>query len=245
MERIVWIRQYICDFPNGNFANNPSAPGTRYYKTSITTTLGSTFNIDYTTDGSYQDSDGVFASFDSNGGQATSYGDNNCILTPTVLPTGLLNYYGNYINSKSELTWQTATEQNNSHFTLSHSTDGYEFSEIGTVAGSGNSTELLDYRFIHNFPHPGINYYKLQSTDYDGKVYLKGIVVIGAQFNFSYYNSITSAIELSYESDIEIYTTDGKLIQNEMNTSSIPFTKTGLFFIYDKQTGISERLFIP
>ncbi len=230
---------------NGNFANNPSAPGTRYYKTSITTTLGSTFNIDYTTDGSYPDSDGVFASFHTEGGAATSYGDNNCILTPTVLPTGLINYYGYYINSKSELTWQTATEQNNSHFTLSHSTDGYEFKVIGTVMGAGNSTEIRDYRFIHNYPHPGMNYYKLKSTDYDGKEYSKGIVAIEAEFNFSFYNSITSAIQLSYESDIEIYTTDGKMIQNEMSISSIPFTKSGLFFIYDKKTGISERLSIP
>jgi hypothetical protein len=37
----------------GNFANNPPAPGTRFYRSSITTTLGSTFTIDYTTNGSY------------------------------------------------------------------------------------------------------------------------------------------------------------------------------------------------
>ena len=116
---------------------------------------------------------------------------------------------------------------------------------IGTVAGSGNSTETRDYRFMHNYPHPGMNYYKLKSTDYDGKEYSKGIVAIEAEFNFSFYNSVTSSIELSYASDIELYTTDGKLIQNEMNISSIPFAISGLFFIHDKKTGISERLFIP
>jgi hypothetical protein len=229
----------------GNFVNSPAIGDMRYYQTSITTTLGSTFTIDYTTDDSYPDSDGVFAAFDSNGGTATSYGDNNCILTPTVLPTGLINYNGNYINSKSELTWQTASEQNNSHFTLSHSTDGYQFNVIGTVMGAGNSSDIRDYRFIHNFPHPGMNYYKLKSTDYDGKEYSKGIVAIEAEFNFSFYNSITSTIELSYESDIEIFSMDGKLIQSSLNTSSVPFTKSGMFFIYDKKTGISERLFIP
>ncbi len=229
----------------GNFVNSPAIGDMRYYQTSITTTLGSTFTIDYTTDDSYPNSDGVFAAFDSNGGAATSYGDNNCILTPTVLPTGLINYNGNYIDSKSQLTWQTASEQNNSHFTLSHSTDGYQFNVIGTVMGAGNSTEIRDYRFIHNYPHPGMNYYKLKSTDYDGKEYSKGIVAIEAEFNFSFYNSVTSTIELSYESDIEIFSMDGKLIQSSLNTSSVPFTKSGMFFIYDKKTGISERLFIP
>ncbi|MEY3236324.1 MAG: hypothetical protein RI883_425 [Bacteroidota bacterium] len=161
------------------------------------------------------------------------------------LPTSLLTFQGEYINQTTLLNWQIASEQNNSHFTLSHSIDGYQFNVIGTVLGAGNSSELKDYRFTHNYPHPGINYYKLQSTDYDGKEYLKGTIAVEAEFNFSFYDSFTSTIELSYESDIEIFSMDGKLIQSEMNTSSVFFTKSGLFFIYDKKTGISERLFIP
>ena len=227
----------------GNFGNTA---GTKSFSTTFITTDASVNSLSYSYTAPASGSDGNYATWGLSGGSASTQGNfPGCSITPIVLPTSLISFQGTYINSKSELSWQTASEQNNSHFTLSHSTDGYQFNVIGTLAGSGNSTEIRDYRFMHNYPHPGMNYYKLKSTDYDGKEYSKGIVAIEAEFNFSFYNSVTSSIELSYASDIELYTTDGKLIQNEMNISSIPFAISGLFFIHDKKTGISERLFIP
>ena len=227
----------------GNFGNTA---GTKSFSTTFITTDASVNSLSYSYTAPASGSDGNYATWGLSGGSASTQGNfPGCSITPIVLPTSLISFQGTYINSKSELSWQTASEQNNSHFTLSHSTDGYQFNVIGTVAGSGNSTETRDYRFMHNYPHPGMNYYKLKSTDYDGKEYSKGIVAIEAEFNFSFYNSLTSAIELSYASDIEIFSMDGKLIQSSLNTSSVPFTKSGMFFIYDKKTGISERLFIP
>lgn len=227
----------------GNFGNTA---GTKSFSTTFITTDASVNSLSYSYTAPASGADGNYATWGLTGGSALTQGNMpGCSITPIVLPTSLISFQGTYIHSKSELSWQTASEQNNSHFTLSHSTDGYQFNVIGTVAGSGNSSEIRDYRFIHNYPHPGMNYYKLKSTDYDGKEYSKGIVALEAEFNFSFYNSVTSTIELSYVSNIEVYTTDGKLIQNEMNISSIPFAKSGLFFIYDKKTGISERLFIP
>ncbi len=227
----------------GNFGNTA---GTKSFSTTFITTDASVNSLSYSYTAPASGSDGNYATWGLSGGSASTQGNfPGCSITPIVLPTSLISFQGTYINSKSELSWQTASEQNNSHFTLSHSTDGYQFNVIGTVAGSGNSTETRDYRFMHNYPHPGMNYYKLKSTDYDGKEYSKGIVAIEAEFNFSFYNSLTSAIELSYASDIEIFSMDGKLIQSSLNTSSVPFTKSGTFFIYDKKTGISERLFIP
>ncbi len=227
----------------GNFGNTA---GTKSFSTTFITTDASVNSLSFSYTAPASGSDGNYATWGLSGGSASTQGNfPGCSITPIVLPTSLISFQGTYINSKSELSWQTASEQNNSHFTLSHSTDGYQFNVIGTVAGSGNSTETRDYRFMHNYPHPGMNYYKLKSTDYDGKEYSKGIVAIEAEFNFSFYNSLTSAIELSYASDIEIFSMDGKLIQSSLNTSSVPFTKSGTFFIYDKKTGISERLFIP
>ena len=227
----------------GNFGNTA---GTKSFSTTFITTDASVHNLNYSYTAPDSGTDGNYATWGPEGGSALTQSNMpGCSITPVVLPSSLISFQGTYINSKSELSWQTASEQNNSHFTLSHSTDGYLFNVIGTVAGSGNSSEIRDYRFIHNYPHPGMNYYKLKSTDYDGKEYFKGIVAVEAEFNFSFYNSLTSTIELSYESDVEIFSMDGKLIQSALNTSSVPFTKSGMFFIHDKKTGISERLFIP
>lgn len=164
-----------------------------------------------------------------------------------VLPTSTVDLnvvYNQYLNN-SEISWHTLSEQNNSHFTLSYSKDGYQFEEIGTIEGAGNSSEIKNYRYIHNYPQPGINYYKLQSTDYDGKIYDKGIVSITANLNSIYYNSASHCIEMLHESDIVIYTMDGKILMSLDAEKNIPFKEAGFFFILDKRSGNTVRLFVP
>jgi hypothetical protein len=229
----------------GNFANNPSAPGTRFYRTSITSTLGSTFTIDYTTIGSYPNSDGVYASFDADGGAATAYGDDNCVLQPVLLPTGLLTYNGEVINGQSLLTWQTNSEQNNDYFTIAHSTTGYDFEVLGQVQGAGNSSTLSDYDLIHSRPAQGINYYKLTSTDFDGTTYTKGIVSLLFNSNGCYFDAQTSEIKFDERSDYRVFSMDGKLLGEVINESSMLFNQQGIVLIQDLRTGLTERLFVP
>lgn len=229
----------------GNFANNPSSPGTRFYRTNITTTVGTTFTIDYTTDGSYANSDGVFATFDIDGGASTSYGDNDCILDPVLLPSELVSFYGMNNHEINSIYWQTASEQNNDYFTLSHSTDGFNFVQIAQLDGAGNSDQTLSYSFDHVRPSAGINYYKLSSTDFDGTNYSKGIIAINTKSNLSFYNVITSSIELSSKSSVALYSLEGKLILTAENTTQIPFNETGVYLLVNQLTGETERIFIP
>ena len=229
----------------GNFANNPSSPGTRFYRTNITTTVGTTFTIDYTTDGSYPNSDGVFATFDIDGGASTSYGDNDCILNPVLLPSELVSFYGMNNHEINSIYWQTASEQNNDYFTLSHSTDGYNFVQIAQLDGAGNSDQTLSYSFDHVRPSVGINYYKLSSTDFDGTNYSKGIIAINTKSNLSFYNAVTSSIELSSKSSVALYSLEGKLIFTAENTTQIPFNESGVYLLVNQLTGETERIFIP
>lgn len=231
----------------GNFANNPSAASPiRYFRTAITTTSGSTFTINYTTDGNqYPDNDGVYATFDANGGAATSYGDNNCILDPVLLPSDLVNFKGQIINSQSLLTWETSSEQNNDYFTISHSTTGYNFEAIGQVQGAGNATTLNNYNLTHDRPSSGINYYKLTSTDFDGTTYVKGIVSLLFNSNGCYFDAQTSEIKFNERSDYRIFSMDGKLLGEVMNESRLLFNQQGIVLIQDLRTGLTERLFVP
>lgn len=98
--------------------------------------------------------------------------DNVCdLLTEIVtLPISLVSYTG-FVNdlNHNELNWVTDTEINNDYYIVSHSDDGENFRELYRLPGSGNSTQTLSYRFIHNDPKPEINYYKLIQVDYDGQ----------------------------------------------------------------------------
>jgi hypothetical protein len=64
--------------------------------------------------------------------------------------------------------WATASEQDNSHFTVQRSPDGVEFQDVVVVDGVGNSQVLTDYSTVDPSPISGLAYYRLKQTDVDG-----------------------------------------------------------------------------
>jgi len=92
----------------------------------------------------------------------------------TPLPVELM-YFRAVSNSEStvDLNWATASEINNSYFTIERSADGMEFYEIKVLPGSGNSSKTNYYKYRDDSPIEGTNYYRLTQTDHDGyqKIY--------------------------------------------------------------------------
>ena len=64
--------------------------------------------------------------------------------------------------------WATHSQQNNDYFTVYKSYDGYEWNELVKVQGAGNANTELFYQTRDTNPRPGVQYYKLRQTDYDG-----------------------------------------------------------------------------
>lgn len=171
--------------------------------------------------------------FDENGG--------SCI---SPLSTGVTRFEGVYENLQSNLSWTAHSEQNNSHYTVTRSRDGALWQLIGTVQGAGFSDESTSYRLTDHSPESGINYYRLEATDLDGEITFKDIIAVTANQPGIYYNEVLSSIELSDESDIRIYSTDGRLVAEAVNSSSIPFHHSGVFIVHFPKTGTTERIFI-
>jgi hypothetical protein len=51
-------------------------------------------------------------------------------------------------NNEIIVSWQTASEVNNSHFKINVSTDGNQFVQYATVNGKGNSNQITDYKIV-------------------------------------------------------------------------------------------------
>jgi hypothetical protein len=85
------------------------------------------------------------------------------------LPVEML-YFEALCNEQAEveLSWATATEKNNHHFTIEKSEDALSWNEIGTVSGAGNSSQRRNYRFTDPAPWQ-LTYYRLKQTDPDQK----------------------------------------------------------------------------
>lgn len=104
--------------------------------------------------------------------------DNVVLCFISILPVDLTLFEAVPKNGSSLLSWQTATEQNNSHFLIQHSTDGRVFENIGRVEGKGDSDRQLDYEFVDTKPAQGLNYYRLQQFDFDGSNAFYGPVAV-------------------------------------------------------------------
>jgi hypothetical protein len=87
----------------------------------------------------------------------------------TVLPVRWLSFTAAWQNKKVLLQWQTASEQNSSHFDIEFSKDGIYFSSIGQVQAAGNSNTISNYSLLHALPLRGANYYRIRQVDRDGQ----------------------------------------------------------------------------
>ena len=86
-----------------------------------------------------------------------------------TLPVKFVNFDVAYKSKQSKLIFSTASETNNDFFTIERSIDGAEFDAIGEIKGAGNSSSELQYEYVDENPLPGINYYRVKQTDFDGK----------------------------------------------------------------------------
>lgn len=88
----------------------------------------------------------------------------------TPLPARLLSFQAEtYGEGRALLTWQTALEQNLSHFEVEKSLNGLDFKRIGSIEARGESLSEVNYQFIdENFREAA--YYRLRQLDQDGSI---------------------------------------------------------------------------
>jgi hypothetical protein len=94
------------------------------------------------------------------------------ILSSVALPVKLTTFTGVNKNSTITLNWQTAYEQNSSHYAIQRSVDGVNFTDVARVAANGTSNIPLNYSYNDILPASVKMYktvfYRLKSVDIDG-----------------------------------------------------------------------------
>jgi hypothetical protein len=108
------------------------------------------------------------------------------------LAVDLLQFNANCNDGQMNISWNVASETNNSHFTLARSLDGSSFEQIAIIPGAGNGA-YHEYSFIDDgAQNAGTVYYRLQQTDFDGSE--KTFPAINAETCQS--NSLTTQIHI-------------------------------------------------
>ena len=122
----------------------------------------------------------------------------------TLLPLTLTSFDAELIENKSvALSWETATEFNNDYFLIERSTDGIQYTSIGTVKGKQYSEEPTNYYMVDFLPYSGTNYYRLSQVDLNGNSKILKTTSVNVDLNSSY-------------GIIEVYDISGHLIAKEL-----------------------------
>jgi hypothetical protein len=150
-----------------------------------------------------------------------------------LLPVELLSYSGKNIQNANVLNWTTATETNNSYFTLEHLSDGETVIaqwKVPSLAQNGNSSTAIDYSLTHKDVKPGVYYYRLSQTDINGATEVKGTIAItvkaGREIMTVVPNPTASIAEVTYNcnanetSTLKMFDHAGNLLLTKLITCS-------------------------
>lgn len=97
----------------------------------------------------------------------------------TALPITLSYFEGVLESNMVRLNWETANELNNDFFTIEKSQNGEIWKPLNKkINGAGNSNSIRKYSHIDLQPYPGLSYYRLKQTDFDGAFDYSEIVQI-------------------------------------------------------------------
>ncbi len=105
-----------------------------------------------------------------------------------ALPIELLTFDVALKEDQVKIDWQTASENHNDFFTIQQSSDGELWQDIKEVKSKGESRVLQKYLEYLPLPEPGLVYYRLKQTDYDGTVSFSWIreLMYGQDLDFQF-----------------------------------------------------------
>lgn len=84
-----------------------------------------------------------------------------------LVPVSLLSFDAVRNGKVNNLQWSTSLEVNTNKFVIERSADGKNFSSLGEVRATGNSTVNQYYRFTDVAPLKALNYYRIRMIDND------------------------------------------------------------------------------
>lgn len=192
------------------------------------------------------------------GGASEVDGNNNFIISDFTngtapLPVILLSFEAMAKENSILLDWVTTEEKGNLGFEILHSVDAKQFASIGFLEGKMSANELTAYRFEHDSPVFGQNYYQLHQYDYNNSVPIKSKIVGQLYTNksgliVSYPNPTSSEMWIKgvkKGDKVNVYGSNGTLyIQKEVtkdNESEINMDslKDGLYNLIIQRNGLN------
>lgn len=174
------------------------------------------------------------------------------VICGAVLPITLVSFDADYVpvNNTVALNWSTASETNNKYFTIEKQTSGDNWQTVANIDGAGNSSQTRYYKAIDENPYPGVSYYRLKQTDYDGNFTYSDVKTVSVpEYNFVsiYPNPVRDNMDLNYNSlsngtvSIRIFSISGKEAMPSNNSKNV---QTGMNVISINTSELGSGMYI-
>ena len=144
----------------------------------------------------------------------------------TPLPIELISFEANPENEQVKLSWVTLSERENDFFSIEKSRTGQDWQVLKLIDGAGTNSSKLFYHEVDENPYPGISYYRLKQTDFNGSSTYSEVLTVNflEERNVEIFpNPATDFITVSVKgqnSVIQIYNQIGQLLfQTESQNS--------------------------
>lgn len=175
--------------------------------------------------------------------------------TTSPLPVSLLNFTAS-LNSNGEavLNWLTVSEKHNKGFGVEKSQNARQWTNIGFIPSQkadGNATEQLAYTFTDKKIVEGNCYYRLVTTDFDGKEFLSDVRIVISKNNASievFPNPVSKHLSikgLNTQGQLKLYNMSGQLLLSKTITENryeldLSMLAEGLYNIVVTVEGVAQ-----
>jgi hypothetical protein len=162
--------------------------------------------------------------------------DTVTVTASATVPVKLVSFRAIPSGKNALIHWETASELNNSHFEIQHSTDGQTFINVGSVKGNGTTQNHSDYSYVdYSVGRLSTSiYYRLKQVDHNGysDISKTALVKFGSENSsnnlispnpYSDYTSVNLNTEQEGLITIEITDIQGRLISSQQT-----LVKTGI-----------------
>jgi hypothetical protein len=163
-----------------------------------------------------------------------------------VLPVTFNSFTGELKNKAALLSWNTSAEQNLKSFDIEKSTNGLDFTRIGTVDALNNSSSSSHYSYTDRNVSEN-NYYRLRTNETTGAEKLSSVVFL--RYNdyrgnlWLVNNPFTNSLEIGcvqggFPAKLRLLNSVGVVIAEKMVTTQAGRIK------WDLQSGLSSGVYI-
>lgn len=141
----------------------------------------------------------------------------------TILPIELLYFAGSNQGDVNVLQWKTATETNNSFFSIETSDNAQDWAELTHVNGAGTSVNYIEYKYTFKNFSKSINYYRIKQVDFDGGYKYHGIIAIDNSLRLEdnkilhIYNVFGQEVNSDYKGVVILYYDNGVITKRINN----------------------------